>query len=174
VAPPAPAPAPPRRPPPEPFTHPLLAQAERPISHEDCSRGALWSVAQQIRGMHKEVARGVRMARNQGKTAGAPGGACQPPALEDLAKIVRGPLQERVGGCVGRDGPYDPEWDMVNSGVLSLGVCLDCSRPPEQRAGDCKHALEAIDRAQKAAEKGTVEKRMVQARGPSGGSGTAQ
>jgi hypothetical protein len=152
--------APARRAPREPFTHPLLAQAERAISNEDCSRGALWAVTQQVRGMHKQAAQ-ARAAQKAKRRD--PAASCLPPAGEELAKVVRGPLLDRVGGCVGRDGPYDPEWDTVNSAVLSLGVCLDCSRPPEQRGGDCKHAIEAIDRAAKAVQRGAAADSLAQA-----------
>lgn len=163
----APAPPPPvaaqvarqAAPQPVPFTHPLLARAERPISNEDCSRGALWALTQEVRALHKEA-----HAALKGRKLDPGAASCLPPAGEDVARMVRGPLLEHAGGCVGRDGPYDPEWDTVNSAVLSLGACLDCARTPEQRGGDCKHAIEAVDRAASSVQRASPEQRMAETR----------
>jgi hypothetical protein len=147
-----------------PFTHPLLSQAGPHIAHENCSKEALWMVAYQLRDVHKKAERArVDQVRRQGRnpakkqvkaaaTAGGPSAlSCPTPEADELGRQVRSETMRRVGACVGQDKPLDPEWDMVNSGVLALGVCLDCGRSPEARAKDCKNALDVIDRADKLA-----------------------
>jgi hypothetical protein len=157
-----PAAAAPRSPTPHalPFTHPMLSQAAPHVAHEDCSKEALWVVAYRLRDVHKKAERArAEAAKKHGRSKtpapapGGPGGAatqsCGSPEVDELGRQVRSETLYRVGACVGRDNPLDPEWDMVNSGVLSLGVCLDCSRTPEARAKDCQRALDVIDRADK-------------------------
>jgi hypothetical protein len=117
-----------------PFIHALLSQASNSVSHEDCSQPALVRVVEQIRQVQK-------------------GPGCPAPAAVTAGADVRGTLLDRVAGCVGRDGPLDAEWDMLNAGVLSLGGCLDCARPAKARSIDCKRSRETVDRAEKSARK---------------------
>lgn len=154
-----------------PFAHPQLSQAGPNVVHENCTKQALWVVAYQLRDVHR---RAERVRADQAKkpkpksklkngpaqanaSGGEPGLVCPTAEADELSRQVRSETLRRVGACVGRDGPLDPEWDMVNSGVLSLGVCLDCSRAPAARAKDCKTAIDVIDRADKLAHGAGVD-----------------
>jgi hypothetical protein len=117
-----------------PFIHALLAQASNSVSHEDCSQPALLRIASQIRDVQK-------------------GPVCPAPAAIAAGADVKGALLDRVAACVGRDEPFDAEWDMLNAGVLSLGVCLDCSRPAKARSVDCKRSRDIVDRVERSARK---------------------
>jgi hypothetical protein len=119
------------------------------VVHQDCSKEALWVTAHRLREVHR---RAELVRAEQAKKRG-PGPGCGSPAADDLSLQVRSEILSRVSACVGRDGPFDPEWDMVNSGVLSLGVCLDCGRPPAARVDDCKRALDVINRADKSSHR---------------------
>jgi hypothetical protein len=126
-----------------PFAHPLLAGATTEVSHEDCSRPALSAVVGRVLAIEAKAAPSGR--------AGPPklgtGEGCPSSAAGELAKTLRGELLPRVGGCVARDGPLDPQWDMVNSAVLSLGVCLDCPRPLGERTAQCRRARQVLGQA---------------------------
>jgi hypothetical protein len=126
-----------------PFAHPLLAGATTEVTHEDCSRPALLAVVARTLAIEVEAAPTAPRQRSKPGT----NEGCPSPAAADLGKIVRGELLPRVGGCVARDGPLDPEWDMVNSAVLSLGVCLDCRRARDEQVTQCRRAHDVLQRA---------------------------
>jgi hypothetical protein len=126
------------------FSHPLLAGATTEVTHEDCSRPALVTVANRLLAIEAKA--------DPAATRGGPkhpSESCPSPVAEETEKIVRGELFTRVGGCVARDGPLDPQWDMVNSAVLSLGVCLDCRRGRDEQATQCRRARDVLLRAAK-------------------------
>ena len=87
-------------------------------------------------------AAGAKVRRARGHGAPPPPGA--PPSE------ARGRLVDRVAACMSQDGPFDPEWDMVNSSLISLGVCLDCTRPKADRQGRCRSAADVVARAETA------------------------
>jgi hypothetical protein len=122
-----------------PFAHPLLAGATTEVTQEDCSRPALSAVVARVLAIEAKAAPAghspAKPATNEG---------CPSPAAGELSKTLRGELLPRVGGCVARDGPLDPQWDMVNSAVLSLGVCLDCPRPLGERTAQCRRARDVL------------------------------
>jgi hypothetical protein len=132
-----------------PFVHALLSQAESHVAHEDCSPGALRAVAEQVRDIQRKGASSTTAASHMGSDATG----CPSAVAEELRPQVKGPLLDRAGACVGRDGPLDAEWDMLNSAVLSLGLCLDCSRAAKERGADCKRSRAVIDRVEKSARK---------------------
>jgi hypothetical protein len=126
-----------------PFTHPLLAGATTEVTHEDCSRSALAAVVARALAIEVEAAPAVTRQRSKPGTSES----CPSPSAGDLDTIVRGELLTRVGGCVARDGPLDPQWDMVHSAVLSLGVCLDCRRARDEQVTQCRRAHDVLQRA---------------------------
>jgi hypothetical protein len=137
-----------------PFSHPLFAQAAAPPPHQDCSWDGLRGTIAQIRGVARRAAPfeagGARKPAAARKDEAAAAPDCAPPLTAILSRQVKGPMLARVGACVGQDGPLDAEWDLVNSGLLSLDTCLDCARAPAERTAGCKRARESIDRADQA------------------------
>jgi hypothetical protein len=124
-----------------PFTHPLLAGATTAVTHENCSRSALGAVVERAQAIEARAhpAPGPAGAKRAGGST-----ACPSAAAGETEKTVRGELLPRVDGCVARDGPLDPQWDVVHAAVLSLGVCLDCSRPRAEQAAQCRRARELL------------------------------
>lgn len=125
------------------FSHPLLAGATTEVTHEDCSGPALAAVV--ARALAIEAKADPAGATGPGSKHA--GGSCPSAGAEETGKTVRGELLARVGGCVARDGPLDPQWDMVNSAVLSLGVCLDCRRARQEQVTQCRRAHDVLQRA---------------------------
>jgi hypothetical protein len=131
-----------------PFIHDLLSRAANKPSHADCSPGALARVTEQVRSLQARAAIDARAGKGRKSDVEA---SCASDAAAQRSQQIKGELLDRAAGCVGQDGPLDAEWDMVNSGLLSLGVCLDCRRTPGERAADCKRSREIIARAEKSA-----------------------
>jgi hypothetical protein len=138
------APVAPRLPPARhepPFTHPLLAGATTAVTHENCSRSALGAVVERTQAF--ELKADPAAGPVGAKRAGGPD-ACPSPAAAETEKMVRGELLPRVDACIARDGPLDPQWDVVHAAVLSLGVCLDCSRAHDEQAAQCRRARDLL------------------------------
>jgi hypothetical protein len=128
-----------------PFTHPLLAGATTAVTHENCSRSALGAVVERAQAIEAKADPGAGGALGSAATGTKhAGGACPSPAARETEQMVRGEFLPRVDACVARDGPLDPQWDVVHAAVLSLGVCLDCSRPRAEQAAQCRRARELL------------------------------
>jgi len=128
------------------FTHPLLARATTEVSHEDCSRPALGAVVARAQAIEVEAAP-VPAGHSSSKSGTNRG--CPSPSAGALEQVVQGELLTRIGGCVARDGPLDPEWDLLHSAALSLGVCLDCPRSLDERTAQCRRARDVLGRVVK-------------------------
>ena len=81
------------------------------------------------------------------KAKGKPAG-CPTPESQLALNEVRGTLPDRVSSCMSQDAPSDAEWDMVNSAVISLGACLDCARPKDDRTARCRWVADQVKRAE--------------------------
>ena len=123
------------------FTHPLLAGATTAVTHENCSRSALGAVVERAQAIEAKAdpAAGQLGAKRAGGSD-----ACPSPVAVETEKMVRGELLPRVDACVARDGPLDPQWDVVHAAVLALGVCLDCTRPRAEQTAQCRRARELL------------------------------
>jgi hypothetical protein len=122
-----------------PFAHPLLAGATTAVAHENCSRSALGAVVERTQAIEAKSNPAIGGDRSKrGQTV------CPPPAVGETVRMLRGELLPRVDACVARDSPLDPQWDLVHAAVLSLGVCLDCTRPKTERAGQCRRSRELL------------------------------
>jgi hypothetical protein len=140
-APVAPRPRPPAAKHEPPFTHPLLAGATTAVTHENCSRSALGAVVERAQALEGKAEPAAGRAGSK-RAGGA--SACPSAAAGETEKVVRGELLPRLDGCVARDGPLDSQWDQVHAAVLSLGVCLDCSRPRDEQVAQCRRARELL------------------------------
>jgi hypothetical protein len=146
-APPAPPPSPPRASSAHPaeFVHPPIPPEPIKGARPECSGEALGHVAERIRETQK---RAVAIVEKRPKDRR--GTACTSPVVAELYREVNGELLDRVRICVGQDGPLDAEWNVLESGLASLGVCTDCRRAAPDRLTDCRRTAELLDRAQSA------------------------
>jgi hypothetical protein len=126
--------------PPE-FVHPPIppepaaARSARP----ECSSEALGQVAARIRETQKRAVAAVAPRVKD---------RCAAPPLAELYREVNGELLDRVRICVGQDGPLDAEWNLLESGLASLGVCTDCHRAVANRLADCRRTGDLLERAE--------------------------
>ena len=139
------APAPPSRPKPPAtlFDHARLAGTPaRP--RPDCSPPALMAAARRV-GELELLASGTFKSPARGKRH--PTG-CPTPESQLAIDEVRGPLPDRVSSCMSQDAPFDAEWDMVNSAVIALQACVDCTRAKDDRAARCRWVADQVKRAE--------------------------
>ncbi len=133
----------------EPFVHPPIpTEPTAPQARPECAYAALVPVAVRIREA-RELALGALAPRK--KKDAAP--RCGSPAMTDLDHQIKVDLGDRVRICVGQDGPLDPEWNLLDAALASLGACIDCSRSAPIRTADCRHAADQIAQAESGAAK---------------------
>jgi hypothetical protein len=134
------------------FDHSLVPDLPaRP--RQDCSPEALMAVARHVGEMENIAVLPFTKPRAKGKLHQET--QCPTPEAALVAAEAKGPLPERVSACMSQDGPYDAEWDMVNSAVISLAVCLDCARPKDDRMARCQRVADVVKRAEQ-----TVKSRL--------------
>jgi hypothetical protein len=143
-------PAPPLIPPPparrSEFVHPPIPS--EPVikpARAECSGEALAQVAARVRELQR------RAAQANGKTARR--GGCGSPAMIQVTADVKGPLVDRVQGCVAQDETFDPEWNLLNAAMITLATCADCNRPLKARAPDCNRVADLVGQAEDGAKK---------------------
>ena len=130
--------------PPE-FVHPPIPPEPVKSARPECSAEALGQVAERIRETQRRALAAVETRRKDRH-----GSACGSPAIVELYREVNGELLDRVRICVGQDGPLDADWNLLESGLASLGVCTDCHRAAPDRLADCRRAADLLERAQSA------------------------
>jgi hypothetical protein len=153
---PAPSAAPPALPSgahPEPFVHPPIPSepVASPQARPECSYAALVPVAARIREAQTLGTRALVPAKKKKKKDGLP--RCGTPAQAELEHRVKGELADRVRICVGQDGPLDPEWNLLEAALASLGNCIDCTRMSEGREVDCQRTAARVTQAEADAAK---------------------
>lgn len=135
---------------PEPFVHPPIpSEPAAPVqARPECSYAALVPVAARIREAQKLGTRALEPSKSKRKKAkdGLP--RCGTPAQAELEHQVKGELADRVRICVGQDGPLDPEWNLLEAALASLGSCIDCTRMSEGREVDCQRTAARITQAE--------------------------
>lgn len=128
------------------YEHPVLVE-QTPAPHPpDCSKAALSQVAATARELEKSAA---AMTSAQAKRGEGPD-AC---SAEQAApwKSMQDQLLDRVSGCVGQDSPLDDPWNLVESALLAVGSCIDCSAAPTARLSKCRHARKLLGAVEKPA-----------------------
>jgi hypothetical protein len=142
---------------PEPFVHPPIPSEPpaAPQARPECSYAALVPVAARIREAQKLGTRALEPSKSKSKKAQRKDGLprCGTPALAELEHQVKGELADRVRICVGQDGPLDPEWNLLEASLASLGSCIDCTRMSEGREVDCQRTAARIRQAETDAAK---------------------
>jgi hypothetical protein len=150
AVPPPPAPASSAHP--EPFVHPPIPS--EPVApaqaRPECSYAALVPVAARIREAQKLGTRALGPTNPRKKTKRKKDSLprCGTPAQAELEHQVKGELADRVRICVGQDGPLDPEWNLLEAALASLGNCIDCTRMSEGREVDCQRTAARITQAE--------------------------
>jgi hypothetical protein len=125
------------------FDHAMLAGTPaRP--RPDCSPQALMAAARHV-GELELLASGTFKSRARGKRQPA---GCPTPESQLVIDEVRGALPDRVSSCMSQDAPFDAEWDMVNSAVMALQACVDCTRANDDRGARCRWVAEQVKRAE--------------------------
>jgi hypothetical protein len=149
----APPPAPASSAHPEPFVHPQIPSepVASPQARPECSYGALVPVAARIREAQKLGTRALEPTKKKKRKDALP--RCGTPAQAELEHQVKGELADRVRTCVGQDGPLDPEWNLLESALASLGNCIDCTRMSEGREVDCQRTAARLTQAETDAAK---------------------
>ena len=152
-APSSPVPAPASSAHPEPFVHPPIpTEPTTPQVRPECSYPALVPVAARIREAQKLGTRALEPTKKKNKKNDARP-HCGTPAQAELEHQVKGELADRVRICVGQDGPLDPEWNLLEAALASLGNCIDCTRMSEGREVDCQRTAARITQAESDAAK---------------------
>jgi hypothetical protein len=135
---------------PEPFVHPDIPAEPPPAqARPECSYAALVPVAARIREAQKLATRALEPGKKRRDRAPR----CGSPAMAGLDRQIKIDLADRVRICVGQDGPLDPEWNLLDAALASLGACIDCGRMIEGRAVDCQRTTQRIAQAESDAAK---------------------
>jgi hypothetical protein len=148
--PPAPASILPPKFPVAPQAHPVIPPSEEPVAKPAqafCEVRDLGLVAVALRATHKQALDAARRGAKKGGPL-----ACRARDSVDvdgdkLAQAVND-LSARTGACVARDAELDSQWNQLDSAVLALGRCNDCTHPRDDRLTGCKRVLELIASAE--------------------------
>jgi hypothetical protein len=140
---------------PAPFVHPPTpTEPTPPQARPECSYEALVPVAARIHEEGDLAFHAIRPTRKQDRAL-----RCGSPAMAELDHLIKNDLADRVRICVGQDGPLDPEWNLLDAALASLGACIDCSRSLPNRTTDCRHTADQLAQAQSEAAKNQPPKR---------------
>jgi hypothetical protein len=145
-------PAPPARPvapifPKAPEAHPVIPSPEEPAAHPPqafCEPRDVAMVSISLRNAHKAA---LAAAKRADKKA-APESCHATDADHELSRAFDN-LSKRTGACVSRDSELDAQWAQLDSSVLALGRCIDCTHPQADRLTGCQRMVELINSAEK-------------------------
>jgi len=142
----APAPKPAAVRTPTEFVHPMIPSPKgvKPAA-TPCRARDLHELVVAIR--QSESKRGP--AVEKGKEAGAPA-ACRAEADNRRWSAMVDLFARDASGCVARDSELDSQWNQVQSALVALDGCVDCTRPRAARTTSCQRANELLDAAEKA------------------------
>ncbi len=147
-----------RQPPPAPARQPPAAAAPKELVHPfipspqvvkpavaPCRARDLRDLVGAVRQAQKMMSPAVKKA----KADGAPD-ACRAEAENQRASAMVDLFGRDASGCVARDSELDSQWNQLQSAVVALDGCVDCTRPAAARATSCQRARELLDAAEKA------------------------
>ena len=155
----APEPPPPIIKPPSfpvaPQAHPVIPPSDEPVTKPAqpfCDVRDLGMVAMALRQAQVQA---LDVAKRGAKKGGSL--ACRTQGQRDenedkLAQAVND-LSARTGACVARDAELDSQWNQLDSAVLALGRCNDCTNRRDDRLVGCKRVLELIASAEASMKK---------------------
>jgi len=131
---------------PKEYVHPMIPSSPvvRPAV-APCRAYDLHEVVAAIRQMQKKVGPSI----NKGKEAGAPA-TCRAEADNQRWSAMVDLFSRDASSCVAKDSELDSQWNQVQSAVVALDGCVDCTRPRAARTTSCQRANELLDAANKA------------------------
>ena len=135
-----------------PEAHPVLPPApegEEPAAKPAqafCEVRDLGTVAMALRSTQVQVLDAAKRAAKKGGPV-----TCRAKADEGETRVVQAvdALGARTGACVARDAELDSQWNQLDSAVLALGLCNDCTHGRDDRLIGCKRVLELIASAER-------------------------
>ena len=130
-----------------PETHPVIPSPEEPVAHPPqafCEARDIAMVSISLRAAQKAAL----AAAKHGDKKGAPPACHKTDGDRELSQEFDN-LSKRTGACVARDSELDAQWAQLDSSVLALGRCTDCTHPQADRLIGCQRMLELVDAAEK-------------------------
>jgi hypothetical protein len=128
------------------FVHPIIPSS--PVvkpAVAPCRAPDLHELVAAIRQIEKKLGPAVK----KGKEAGAPA-ACRAEADNRRWSAMVDLFARDASGCVAKDSELDSQWNQLQSAVVALDGCVDCTRPRAARATGCQRTNELLDAADKA------------------------
>jgi hypothetical protein len=145
-------PAPPSRPvapvfPKAPEAHPVIPSPEETAAHPPqafCEARDIALVSISLRNAEKAALGAAKRADKKGAPA-----TCHATEADHELSQAFDNLSKRTGACVARDSELDSQWAQLDSSVLALGRCIDCTHPQADRLIGCQRMLELVNSAEK-------------------------
>jgi hypothetical protein len=144
--------SPPPSPPPKVFPsqdpppHPVIPSEPRVEPPKAfCEARDLFKIGGQLRAVQKQALASAQ----KGQKDGASQSCHDAPAARELAGAYDA-LVGRTGSCTARDSPLDGQWSQLDSAVVALDRCIECTRPRADRLVGCARVLELVTAAEKA------------------------
>jgi hypothetical protein len=136
----------PVRPAPKEYVHPFIPspQVVRPAA-APCRARDLHDLVGAMRQTQKKLGPELK----KGKEAGAPAACRAEPDNKRLSALVD-VFTGDASGCVAKDSELDSQWNQVQSAVVALDACVDCTRPRAARNTSCQRTSDLLDAADKA------------------------
>ena len=130
-----------------PEAHPVIPSPEEPAARPPqafCEARDIALVSISLRNAHKAALAAAR----RGDKKGAPASCHATDGDRELSQAFDN-LTKRTGACVSRDSELDAQRAELDSSVLALGRCIDCTHPREDRETGCQRMLELVNSAEK-------------------------
>jgi hypothetical protein len=134
-----------------PEAHPVIPPPEEPVAKPAqafCEVRDLGIVAMALRSAQAQALDAAKRSAKKGGPLTCRAQAQAEEREERLAQAVND-LGARTGACVARDAELDSQWNQLDSAVLALGRCNDCTHPRDDRLIGCKRVLELIASAER-------------------------
>jgi hypothetical protein len=130
----------------DPPPHPVIPSEPRVEPPKAfCEGRDLYKVGGQLRAVQKQALASAERAPKDGAAQ-----SCHDdPAARELAGAYNA-LVGRTGSCTGKDSPLDSQWSQLDSAVVALDRCIECTRPRADRVVGCVRVLELVTAAEKA------------------------
>jgi small-conductance mechanosensitive channel len=131
---------------PKEFSHPFIPspQVVKPAV-APCRARDLHDLVGAVRQTQKKLTPALK----KGKDEGAPA-ACRAEADNRRWSAMVDVFSRDAQSCVAKDSELDSQWNQVQSAVVALDGCVDCTRPRGARTTSCQRTKELLDAADKA------------------------
>jgi hypothetical protein len=137
----------PVRPPgPKEFSHPFIPspQVVKPAA-APCRARDLHDLVGAVRQTQKMLTPALKKGKDQGAAA-----ACRAEPDNRRWSAMVDLFSRDAQSCVAKDSELDSQWNQVQSAVVALDGCVDCTRPRATRTTSCQRTKELLDAADKA------------------------